>query len=118
MPDRPLLVPFREWVGALGAREWYRKGVEVAALDGRIHPHYGVFPPTRGDYLELFAQQASRTCLAGKTASDIGTGTGVLALILARRGAARVVATNAQMRAVACTGKCHAAGVRACGRSP
>jgi SAM-dependent methyltransferase len=33
---------------------------------------------------------------------DIGTGTGVLALILAQRGAARVVATDADTRAVAC----------------
>src|SRR4051812_19784053 len=29
--DRPLLVPLREWIGARGAREWYRRGVEVPA---------------------------------------------------------------------------------------
>jgi methylase of polypeptide subunit release factors len=36
------------------------------------------------------------------TAFDIGTGTGVLAALLARRGAARVVATDIEPRAVAC----------------
>ena len=102
MPDRPLLVPLREWVGALGAREWYRKGIDVPALGAKVHPHYGVFPPTRGDYLELVAERMARTDLAGKVVFDIGTGTGVIALILARRGAARVVATDADGRAVAC----------------
>lgn len=100
--ERPLLVPLREWVGAVGAREWYQLGVEVPALGGRVHPHYGVFAPTRRDYLDLFAGLVGRTELAGKVAFDIGTGTGVLTLLPARRGAARVVATDADCRAVAC----------------
>jgi hypothetical protein len=37
--DRPLVVPLREWMGARGAREWYRNGVEVPALKARVHPH-------------------------------------------------------------------------------
>jgi hypothetical protein len=80
--ETPMLVPFREWIGALGASEWYRRGVDVPGLGARIHPHYGVFPPTRRDYLQLIAMQAARTNFSGKTAFDIGTGTGVLALLI------------------------------------
>jgi methylase of polypeptide subunit release factors len=40
--------------------------------------------------------------MAGRTAFDVGTGTGVLAFVMARRGAPRVVATDADPRAVAC----------------
>jgi SAM-dependent methyltransferase len=99
---RPLAVPLREWVGARGAREWYRRGVEVPALGARVHPHYGVFAPIRGEYVDLIAAQADAIGMAGRTAFDIGTGTGVLALVLARRGASRVVATDVDPRAVAC----------------
>ena len=100
--DRPLVVPLREWMGARGAREWYRTGVEVPALRARGHPHYGVFAPTRGEYVELVAEQADAVGMAGRTAFDIGTGTGVLAFVLARRGTSRVVATDADPHAVAC----------------
>lgn len=100
--DRPLVVPLREWMGARGAREWYRTGVEVPALKARVHPHYGVFAPIRGEYVELVAEQADAVGMAGQSAFDIGTGTGVLAFVLAHRGAARVVATDADPRAVAC----------------
>jgi methylase of polypeptide subunit release factors len=96
------MVPLREWVGARGAREWYRRGVEVPILGARVHPHYGVFAPIRGDYVGLVADQADEVGVTGRTAFDIGTGTGVLAFVLARWGAARVVATDADPRAVAC----------------
>jgi hypothetical protein len=99
---RPLLVSLREWLGAKGAREWYRNGVEVPALGARIYPHYGVFAPIRGEYVELVAGEADHVGIAGRTAYDIGTGTGVLAFVLAQRGASRVVATDADERAVAC----------------
>jgi methylase of polypeptide subunit release factors len=97
-----LLVPLREWIGARGAREWCRRGVEVPALKARVHPHYGVFAPIRGEYVDLVAEQADRVGMAGRTAFDIGCGTGVFAFVLARRGASRVVATDADSRAVAC----------------
>ena len=34
----------------IGAHEWRTKGLEVPGLPKRIHPHYGVFTPTRGEY--------------------------------------------------------------------
>jgi SAM-dependent methyltransferase len=100
-PPRPAVAPLREILGIVGAHEWRRKGVEVAALGGRIHPHYGVFAPVRGEHVDLVAGALADRRLEGKTAFDVGTGTGVLAILLARQGA-RVVATDREPRAVAC----------------
>ncbi|GAB2591372.1 class I SAM-dependent methyltransferase [Streptomyces capparidis] len=97
--DEPYLVSLRELLGVIGAYEWRRKGVEVPALGGRIHPRYGVFSPVRGEYVDLVA----RAPLPSRAlAFDVGTGTGVLAAVLARRGVARVVATDQDPRALAC----------------
>ncbi|WP_372826672.1 methyltransferase [Polaromonas sp.] len=98
------VAPLRELQGLIGAHEWRKKGLAIAALDGeRIHPHYGVFAPLRGDYMELLAQAPLPPALsAGGVAFDIGTGTGVLAALLVRRGVARVVATDQDPRALAC----------------
>ncbi|GAB3472271.1 methyltransferase [Polaromonas eurypsychrophila] len=98
------VTPLRELQGLIGAHEWRKKGVAIAALGGqRIHPHYGVFAPVRGDYMELLAQAPLPPALsAGGVAFDIGTGTGVLAALLVSRGVARVVATDTDPRALAC----------------
>ncbi|MBN3725828.1 methyltransferase [Burkholderia sp. Ac-20379] len=95
----PSVASLRELLGLIGAHEWRKKGVEIPALGGRIHPHYGVFSPVRGEYVELIARAPlPSTALA----FDIGTGTGVLAAMLARRGVQRVVATDLDPRALAC----------------
>jgi methylase of polypeptide subunit release factors len=60
-----------------------------------------VYAPVRGEYVDLVARAAAEWPVAGKRAFDVGTGTGVLALVLARAGAA-VVATDVEPRAVAC----------------
>jgi methylase of polypeptide subunit release factors len=85
----------------VGAHEWRRRGVPVPALGAAVHPHYGVYAPVRGEYVELVARAAATWPVSGKLAHDVGTGTGVLALVLARAGA-RVVATDLEPRAVAC----------------
>jgi SAM-dependent methyltransferase len=95
----PSVVSLREVLGLVGAHEWRKKGVEIAALGARIHPYYGVFSPVRGEYVDLVA----RAPLPSKAlAFDIGTGTGVLAALLAKRGVERIVATDADARALAC----------------
>jgi methylase of polypeptide subunit release factors len=99
----PSVVALRELLGLIGAHEWRKKGVEIPALGGRIHPHYGVFSPVRGEYVELingalFPPAFNEPALA----FDIGTGTGVLAAVLARRGVKHVVATDQDPRALAC----------------
>ena len=97
--DGPCIASLRELLGLIGAHEWRKKGVEIPALGERIHPHYGVFAPVRGEYVGLVneAPLPSRAL-----AFDIGTGTGVLAAVLARRGVARIVATDQDPRALAC----------------
>ena len=97
--EQPLVGPLRTLLGAIGAHEWRKNGIEVPALGARIHPHYGVFAPIRPEYVELVA----RAPLPSRTlAFDVGTGTGVLAALLARQGVARVIATEKDERALAC----------------
>lgn len=93
----------RELLGVVGAHEWRVAGIEVPATGGRIHPHYGVFAPIRREYVDLVAKAPLPAALAATgEAFDIGTGTGVLAAVLARRGVAHVVATDQDERALAC----------------
>ncbi|MFH1815603.1 MAG: class I SAM-dependent methyltransferase [Pseudomonadota bacterium] len=93
----------RELLGVISAYEWRRNGVEVPALEARIHPHYGVFSPVRGEYVDLVAKAPLPAVLKkASRAFDIGTGTGVLAALLAKRGVAKVVATDQDERALAC----------------
>ena len=104
--DRHYVASFRELQGLIGAYEWRVKGVPIAALKGDIHPHYGVFSPLRGEYVDMVAHAPLPPSLksSGKAgvAFDIGTGTGVLAAVLARRGVNKVVATDQDPRALAC----------------
>lgn len=93
------VLSLRELSGVLGASEWRRRGVNIPALGEAIYPHYGVYSPVRGEYLDLVA---SVPLPLGKVAFDIGTGTGVLAALLARRGVEQIVATDQDERALTC----------------
>ncbi|MEC3915007.1 class I SAM-dependent methyltransferase [Nocardia sp. CDC160] len=95
----PALVSLRELRGVTSAYEWCKEGVEVPALGARIHPHYGVFSPVRGEYVDLVARAPLPST---RLAFDIGTGSGVLAAVLARRGVESIVATDDDPRALAC----------------
>ena len=101
--DEPYVASLRELLGVIGAHEWRRKGVHIAALDERIHPWYGVFSPVRGEYVELVAQAPlpAGAKAGAKLAFDIGAGTGVLSAVLARRGL-QVLATDMDARALGC----------------
>jgi methylase of polypeptide subunit release factors len=100
--EEPYVASLRELLGLIGAHEWRKKGIAIPALDGCIHPHYGVFAPVRSEYVGLVAAAAWPSSAAPTLGFDIGTGTGVLAAVLARRGVARVVATDNDPRALAC----------------
>ncbi len=97
----------RDLLGLTGAHEWRVKGVEVPALghapNNRIHAHYGVFSPQRGEYVALVAAAVlPPTGQLPYVAFDIGTGSGVLSALLVRRGVPRIVATDQDPRALAC----------------
>ena len=105
--DGPCVASLRDLLGMTSAHEWRKKGVEVMALglapNNRIHPHYGVFSPVRGEYVALVAAcPLPSTGQSPYAAFDIGTGTGVLSAVLARRGVAHVSATDQDPRALAC----------------
>lgn len=93
------VVPLRTLQGMLGAAEWRRKGLRVPGLTGLLHPHYGVFAPTRTEYVEVLAEAPAPK---GARVFDVGTGTGVLGLWCLQHGARSVVGTDVEPRAVAC----------------
>ncbi len=101
--EEPAIASLRALLGVIGAHEWRARGIEIAAIGGRIHPHYGVFAPVRSEYVELVAAEPlPAACAASSLGFDVGTGTGVLAAVLARRGLQRVIATDLDPRALVC----------------
>ena len=112
---QPSIASLRELMGVISAHEWRKKGVEIYALtspgaviakaapNNRIYPHYGVFSPVRGEYVDLVAAAPLPKQRPAKfVAFDIGTGTGVLAAVLALREVDQVVATDQDLRALDC----------------
>ena len=89
----------RELLGIIGAHEWRKKGIDIPATGGRIHPHYGVFAPIRAEYVRLVNDAALPSTML---AFDVGTGTGVLAAVLAQRGVQKIIATDQDRRALSC----------------
>lgn len=101
--EEPSVVSLQSLLGVIGAHEWRTKGIDIPAVGGRIHPHYGVFAPIRREYVDLVSTvPPPAVCFPTSVAFDIGTGTGVLAAVLARRGISRVIATDQDPRAVVC----------------
>jgi len=97
------IASLRELLGLIGAYEWRKKGIEIAALGMTIHPHYGVFAPIRNEYVKLVTQAPLPKLLATQSiAFDIGTGTGVLAAALASRGVQHITGTDQDPRALQC----------------
>lgn len=99
-PDKlGYVVPMSELLGVISAYEWRKKGVYITALQANIHAHYGVFAPVRAEYLDLVMRaKLGHTELA----FDIGTGTGVIAALLAARGVGQIIATDAHSKAIEC----------------
>lgn len=101
LPGEDFLISLRELQGFVGAHEWRKKGVPIAALGGqKIHAYYGVFSPVRGEYLDLVAN--APLPVSCQTAFDVGTGTGVISSILANRGIEKVIATDMDQRSINC----------------
>jgi len=105
--DKPYVVSLRELLGVISAHEWRKHGLPILAdSDGEpifVHPHYGVFSPVRGEYIELVCNTPLPKCFNEKsTAFDIGVGTGVLSIILAMRDVQKIIATDQDDRALTC----------------
>ena len=98
--DESCVLSFRDLQGALGAAQWREKGVPIESLGISIYPHYGVFAPTRHEYVQLLLDAPLPA--VNDIAYDIGTGTGLLAIILAQRGINQVISTDLNPSALAC----------------
>ena len=98
--DNLCVLSFRDLQGALGAAGWREKGVPIKELGLSIFPHYGVFAPTRHEYVPLLLDAPLPD--NHDIAYDIGTGTGLLAIVLAQRGVQQIIATDLNPRALAC----------------
>jgi len=102
----PFVLPLRELLAVISAHEWRKKGVVIPSLkegSQRLFPHYGVFSPVRGEYVQLVAMAPLPPALKVKSlAFDIGIGTGVLAAVLAQRGIQQIIGTDQDPRALEC----------------
>ena len=105
--DQSYVVSLRELLGVISAYEWRKNGLPILADENGepiyVHPHYGVFSPVRGEYIELVCSAPLPKSLDGtSTAFDIGVGTGVLSIILAMRDVQKIIATDQDDRALQC----------------
>lgn len=101
--DKVNFVSFRLLESFISVHEWYKNGIAIEALDKRlIRPVYSVWPPTSQGYINLLAKYITSENLSSGRALDIGSGTGVLSLVLASKGLS-VTAIDCNKSAVECT---------------
>ncbi len=97
--EEPFLIPVRRLQRILTDRRRAAEGLSVPGLGATITllPH--VYVPGDQSVPGMFAEYGA--LIRGRRVLDMGTGTGVLALLAARLGAASVVATDINPQAVA-----------------
>jgi hypothetical protein len=98
--EENIVMPLKQLLAINSAYEWRKKGVRLSHFKYPIIPYFGVFSPLRGEYLDLVRDTPLPNHDA--VAFDIGTGTGVLSILLADRGLKRIIATDNDSRAIAC----------------
>jgi len=96
--DEVFLIPVRRLQRILTDMRRAREGIRIEALGESITilPH--VYVPADQSVPAMFTEYAH--LMEGRRVLDMGTGTGVLALLAARLGAARVIATDNNPKAV------------------
>jgi len=100
-PDTPdFFVSFQAAEDLTRAWRYFQEGVDLTVLGHRIHPYYATYAPTRTEHLELFATWLAAYEGATSAAADVGTGSGVLALLLANAGFETVFATDVNPNAI------------------
>jgi len=98
--ETPALMPLSQLQGIRSAYQWQKNGLFIRVLGEKVYPRYGVFAPTRQEYLDLILE-ASLPSIC-QNAIDLGTGTGVIAAILAKRSIPEILALDSQPAALLC----------------
>jgi 2-polyprenyl-3-methyl-5-hydroxy-6-metoxy-1,4-benzoquinol methylase len=93
------LLRFVDFLGMNGAWQWYANGIKFPVLDEKLHPFYGTYFPTRYGHLILFKKWL-QTKHAFSKALDMGTGCGLLSLMMLKQGIPFVHATDINPNAV------------------
>lgn len=96
--DRHFLLPVRKALRIATDIQRFREGVWIPALGGRLYVFPHVFVPSDQKVVTLLADHLD--VRETDRVLDMGTGTGLLALIVARKGAHTVVATDNNPAAV------------------
>ena len=91
---------FPQIQGLNSSWQWYQKGVPLPVISRRLHPLHGTYFPTRHEHLHLFARWLSRYSGDRQRAVDVGTGCGVLAVMLHEAGFADIRATDINENAI------------------
>lgn len=97
--DSAFLIPLRRLQRILADMRRAREGITIEGLGGSITIRPHVYVPSDQSVPAMLAEY--RDLIKGKRVLDMGAGTGVLALLAARFGAAQVVATDSNPKAVA-----------------
>eukprot|EP00041_Stephanoeca_diplocostata_P031468 m.980326 g.980326 ORF g.980326 m.980326 type:complete len:649 (+) comp23964_c4_seq1:115-2061(+) len=111
LPEGPY-IPIRSWFGLQSAAYWAQTGVKYKQLDSTIYPQPGCYfaVPSSAWVCEHFAlfddwlhgsAETSAGLTGVRTAVDVGTGCGVLSLLMLKHGAERVTAVDINPAAIA-----------------
>lgn len=92
--------------GIISANNYIQKGISIPVLgDRKVYTSYGVFNPTRQDYLQLFDAYLRENIrdlkLRTNRCIDLGCGTGILSLIMSQFELPRIFAVDINDNAVA-----------------
>lgn len=94
------LLPFPQVQGLNSSWQWFQRGIDIPVLSQRLHPFYGTYFPTRFAHLQLLQDWLQTWAGPRNLAWDVGTGCGVMALMLAQAGFDRILATDSNANAV------------------
>jgi len=97
--DEIFLIPVRRLQRILTDMRRAREGIFIEMLDDAITIFPHVYVPADQSVPAMFTEY--RHLMEGKRVLDMGTGSGILALLSARLGAAKVLATDSNPNAVA-----------------
>jgi hypothetical protein len=94
------LIPFGQVQGLNSAWQWYRKGISIPVLPGKIFPFFGTYFPTRFEHLLLLDSWLNGYDGSRVSAIDVGVGSGVITYQLLNHGFAQVSATDSNPNAI------------------